>query len=163
MDPRSELIREVFAQFGRAYFEAQSVEKELMVLLATVLGPGDDWLNQNGMAVLLDRYSKNTFGQLAYELKKKGVPTVVLDEIEAAVKDRNWLAHNYFWDRAIDFAREDKREGMVKELAAMADRFAALDAKLTPLVRKWGSDRGVTDEVVRQTMDRMMSEVGESA
>jgi hypothetical protein len=162
MDPRSELIREVYAQFGVAFYQAQNVEKTLMMLLATVFGPGDHWLNEHGMGVLLDRYSKHTFGQLAKRLREKGIPADLLGEIESALKDRNWLAHSYFWDRAIEFAREDLRESMIKELAAMRDRFAGLDAKLTPFVRRWSADRGITDEVVQQTMKRMLAEAGES-
>ena len=154
-DP-SELIREVFAQYGLAMFSAQKVEQSMILLLASALGPGDDWLNQHGIGVLLDKYSERTFGQLARHLAEKGLPADLVEEMRRGVRERNRLAHTYFWERAIEFVTDEGRTMMIEELAAAADQFEALENKLDPIVQKWRTARGITDDVVRETMDRML-------
>jgi len=113
------------------------------------------WLNQNGIGVLLDDYSARTFGQLAKRLQDKGTPAELLHEDRKAVEKRNWLANDYFWDRAVDFTMDEGRAAMIDELQIVNERFEALDQRLEALARNWRTPRGMTDEVVAETMERM--------
>jgi len=163
LEPESEQIREVYAHYGLAMYWAQCLEQSIFQhllffdhfpkALKTYTTP-DNWAED------FDRYEaqelSQTMGKLIRRLREVGQPT---DSIEGALakalKGRNWLAHGYFADRAIEFTDPDGREEMIEELDELRDSFRAcaveLDAVSMPAARKLG----FTDEMLEKTQAEM--------
>ncbi len=70
LDPVSAQIKEVYARFGLAVYQAQCVERQIAILLATKHGPGVNRITRTQYDELLRSLFKKTFGSLANRLRK---------------------------------------------------------------------------------------------
>lgn len=158
LDPESHQIREVYARFGLAMYQAQCLERTLAILMATVYGPGPQKSRRTQYDALLESNFRKTLGSFINQLRKRVSIAVDLElRLSEALEKRNWLAHNYFWERAPRFMKEEGRESMIKELQEIADYFAEIDSKLTMIVTEWGEKHGITEEVIQQQMETFMN------
>ena len=164
-DPESEHVREVYAHYGLAMYWAQCLEQSIFQQLlffdhfpkavATYTTP-ENW------AADYDKYEMqelgNTMGKLIRRLREVGQSTEAVEQaLSAALKGRNWLAHGYFPDRAIDFTLPDGRDRMIAEIDLLRDQFrecaAQLDAVSLPAARKLG----FTDEMLEMVQAEMIA------
>jgi hypothetical protein len=66
----------------------------------------------------------------------------LIPRLQRANDQRNDLAHQYFWDRAIQFASSDGQAEMIAELKQMEAEFTSLDDDLGEIVNSLIRDRG---------------------
>ena len=150
-------IRDVFAHFGAAMYAAQCVERQLVIQAPMLLRMHPHVTTRAELDGLWDRMFGQTMGGTYRELERKGVlPVGCEGRLKEALRLRNWLAHNYFWDRATDFMTASGRERMRTELAAAAATLHGLDEELTDMSHDWRREVGVTDEVLAAELRRMM-------
>lgn len=117
-------IRECFAYFGRTIYMAQTVEKGIMNSLISSYENS----SKTRFDELLVEKSQLTFGQLKREIKEKKIfSDEVLEKIELFHEKRDWLAHNYWWDRALEFSRDDLRYKIFEELDILTAEFETLN------------------------------------
>lgn len=157
IDPESHQVREVYAHFGLAMYYAQGLERTLALALSTVYGSNS--LSRSQFEALRECNYKKTLGQLIQQIRQ----TVAVDkDLEAALfealRKRNWLAHGYFWDRAAAFCKEDGRRTMINELKGIADYLQQVDGRFDLVVRQWGHERGLTDEMIHEEMRKLLNE-----
>ena len=69
MEPDSEQIKEVFAHFGLAVFQAQGLERQLAITLATKYGPGPTRISRKEFDNILEGLFSRTLGQLVNEMR----------------------------------------------------------------------------------------------
>lgn len=165
LDPESEQIREVYAHYGLAMYWAQCFEQSIfqhLLFFDHFPKARQTYTTPENWAEDFDRYEAQelgqTMGKLIRRLREVGQPT---DSIESALakvlKSRNWLAHGYFADRAVEFTDPDGRESMIQELDKLRDSFRActdeLDAISMPAARKFG----LTDDVLAKVLAEMKS------
>lgn len=165
LDPDSEQVREVYAHYGLAMYWAQCLEQSIFQHLlffdhfpkaVAAYTTAENWAED------FDRYEARelgqTMGKLIHRLKEVGQPTDSLEQpLSDALKSRNWLAHGYFADRAVEFTMSGGREHMVAELEVLREQFRncaeQLDAVSLPAARK----RGFTDEMLARVESEMMA------
>ena len=68
MEPESEQIKDVFARFGLAIFEAQALERQLAIIVATKYGPGPTKISRTEFDNILESLFTRTLGQLVNEI-----------------------------------------------------------------------------------------------
>ena len=147
LDPESEQIREVYAWCGLAMYLAQSLERELAMVLATKYGPGPTKITRGQFDDLLENLFSRTLGQLVRDIRElANLSEDETEQLQAALDTRNWLAHRYFWERAVDFMSESGRESMIEELQEAAHAFQTLDELFTKRTMEWGKSYGFTQE-----------------
>jgi hypothetical protein len=159
LDPQSEQIREVYALYGLAMYQAQCLERQLAMLVA-IWNPTvrftawdfDDRLAQN---------FESTFGILVtmFSEKSSTAEKPLLIKLENAVVKRNDLAHCYFWNRAVELNSTGGRGEMIQELNALINLFGSLDAEVTELTRNLMEEKGVAQDVVRKELEKLLSGV----
>ena len=157
IDPESEQIREVYARFGLAMYQAQCLERQLAIILATKYGPGPTKITSKGFNSLLNILFRRTLGQLVNDIGS--IIEVNEDEKEQlkyALNKRNWLTHHYFWDRAVEFQSRDGRDSMISELQEAAEYFDALDVIYTKRTEDWGETVGITQQSINEHLDRLL-------
>lgn len=166
LDPESEQVREVYAYYGLAMYWAQCLEQSIFQHLLFVdhfPRAIASYTTAEAWAQEFDRYEarelSQTMGKLIRRLHEAGQPTEGLEQLLAeALKKRNWLAHGYFSDRAIELTLPTGREDMLNELEDLRDIFqkctARLDAVTLPLARKLG----LTEEKLAEVEAEMMAE-----
>lgn len=166
LDPESAQVRDVYAHYGLAMYWAQCLEQSIFQNLlffdhfpkavASYTTP-QSWADE------FDRYEERelgkTMGRLIRRLSEAGQPTTSIEQLlNAALKSRNWLAHGYFADRAIQFTVPDDREIMIAELEEIQTKFKEcahqLDAVTLPAMHKYG----LTDAELARIHTEMLEE-----
>ncbi len=96
--------KEVYAVFGLTSYLVQCFERQLAITLSTVCLADPDTVTRAQYDVLLSKNFTRTLGQLFYKMKEEvSITDDVKEEIEAALKLRNFLIHNYFLERMVQF------------------------------------------------------------
>jgi hypothetical protein len=160
MTPEDEQCREVYAYFGVAAYFAQCFEKSLcnFLMYHNALTIGN--VTQENAGEIARSIQKKTMGQLLKEIK----PVVTFGDpagealVDEALKKRNFLLHDYFWDRAIEFMSPNGRAKMLTELMELLDLFQRADGLAKTLARAASKAAGVTDEWLKAEVDKMTRE-----
>jgi hypothetical protein len=161
LDQDEEQIKEVYARFGLAMYQAQCVERAIAILLATEYGPGPTKITRSQYDDLLESLFKKTFGGLIAHLRKSvNVPSNFDDTLREALNKRNWLAHEYFWDRAGHFLSDKGRNIMLSELNEIIEYFSNLDQQVTEIYQAWAEKHGITKDRINIEMENLFLSTG---
>jgi hypothetical protein len=157
-------IRDVYAHFGLAVYLAQCVEQSIflhLLFLDHFPKAIAKFTSKEAWVSAIDEFEARelgqTMGKLIRRMKEAGQPTDNIQVLLTTVlKQRNWLAHKYFADRAVEFTRESGREKMVRELEELQGLFreaaGKIDALTTPVARKYG----LTEEALADLMANLV-------
>lgn len=103
-------------------------------------------------------------GQLINELLKASIIKATFEsDLRQALKQRNWLAHNYFWDRAGHLLTIKGREVMIEELTHLAHKFGILDQQLTLVSERWLQKIGVKEDLVQDLYQKEFEKLLDAA
>jgi hypothetical protein len=157
LDLESDQIKEVYAYFGLAIYQAQCLERQLAILLSTEYGPGPKKMTRDQYDELLQSFFVKTLGSLIKHLRQS---VDISDDLESilteALKKRNWLAHHYFWEKAGQFMTEKGRIQMITELQGIADFFNSIDQQLSEITHKWADRHGITEELLQRHLEELV-------
>ena len=161
LDPESYRIREVYAYYGLTMYHIQCLERTLVMLGTTVYNSNADHMTREQFDANLETNSKKTLGQLIFKIKKSvDLPDDFEKKLNDALENRNFIAHRYFWGRAMKFSHTRGQEEMLAELTQLSTYFENMDRELTLVQRKWSNAKGVTDDAIYQVMgDMLLSEI----
>jgi len=158
LDIESDRIKEVYAHFGLAMYFSQCLERTFSMALVTVFNLDLMKTTRGQFDSKLDSNFKKTLGSLLREMKKTQLIDEGLEsELLQVLDKRNWLAHHYFWDRAIQFMNKDGQLAMIRELEDITACFHEMDSKLMDLLKEWRRNKGISDEVVQEILEEMVS------
>lgn len=163
LDPEFYRIREVYAYYGLTMYHVQCLERTLSMLSATVYNSNVNHITRSQYNSILENNFKKTLGQLISQVKKSvDLPECFEEKLTDALEKRNFLAHHYFWERAMKFGHTRGQEEMLAELIQLSGYFENMDRELTLVQRKWMRAKGITDETIYQIMsDLLLSEIKE--
>jgi hypothetical protein len=155
-EPDDDLIREVYARFGLAYYQSECLHRELCMSLAWLGLPSRDLITRPRVEERLAYAFSLTLGDVAAKLE--GVlPAELSGELQEAVNRRNFLAHHFWFERAhLMFSVEDVSE-LIAELNKDAELFDSLDTKLSKWSESKRRELGLTDEVVQASLRRILA------
>jgi hypothetical protein len=140
-----EHVKEVFAYFGRAFYEAGVLETGLAMALMQIefLGKVREKFNadvgksfdRTTFETDFDTFMHNQHAQTLGNLIKRvaALPEIsepFVEKLREAKKRRDFLGHHYFRERAVEFAKREGRDQMIVELHADGEMFEALDHEL---------------------------------
>jgi len=114
----------VFACFGSAAQQAQMFEDGLTKFLATYNVASSESVTLEDLESLKVKLNKFTMGSLIVNLEKlvKFNTTFVPDTFNQVLKDRNFLMHHFFLERAPELATTEGRMELLSELIAIEGR-----------------------------------------
>jgi len=116
--PEDEQVRDVFAHFGLAAYCAQLFEKGLCNFLVVYKMLTGELVTLADFDAAERKVHRKTLGMLLKDIR----PLVTFSDpdgeklLDDAVVKRNYLQHDYFWDRAVEFASVVGRGQMITEL-----------------------------------------------
>lgn len=166
LDPESHHVREVYAHYGLAMYWAQCLEQSIFQHLlffdhfpkaVKSYTTAEDWI------VAIDRYEarelKQTMGRLIYRLREAGQTTSSIEQcLDGALKNRNWLAHGYFSDRAVDFMSPSGRDRMLEELGVLKGQFVSTSEKIDEITMPVARRYGLTAEKLAEIEAQLLAE-----
>jgi hypothetical protein len=167
-EPLSEQVKEIYAYFGLAIYQAQCLEHGLvnaLVFLDLIPNRRKFAKSAEEWAEIVDSFMDSKFeftlGRMICALKD--ITTVdpgLQDYLSTALSKRNWLVHNYFRERVEAFLTESGRESMLTELEATQVIFCRADDMLEAAIKPAREKVGLTDEVIAATYAKLCAENG---
>lgn len=165
LDPESEQIREVYAYYGLAMYWAQCVEQSIFQQLLffdhfpkaiASYTSSEKWVAE------FDSYETRelgqTMGKLIRRLQEVGLPNEDITNVLAEVLQlRNWLAHSYFSDRALEFTTTKGREEMLEELDGVRDKLQKCAINLDSVSLPAAQSLGFTEEMRQKVTQEMIA------
>jgi hypothetical protein len=159
-DPESEHCKEIYARFGLAMYEAQVLEHGIVNALVVVdLIPERRHLARSRAEwekefdEFMGRHFKQTMGHLLRGLGSfSKLPPDLEDILIRALARRNWLAHEFFRDRATEFMTPRGRDQMLAELDECAALFRSADEALVKVLEPIRTKQGVTNRMVNEAL-----------
>jgi hypothetical protein len=153
------MVRDVYAHFGLAIYEAQVLEHGLANALAYAGIASGRLPTVEDFETFLSKRFECTLGKL---IKDLGGAVEVDPALEASLRvallQRNWLAHNYFRERSEVFVSAHGCESMIVELQAAQELFEqvrmGLDEAISNLAMSIGVNQSVVDAYVDEVMRR---------
>ncbi len=120
------ITMETFAYFGKAIYMAQTIEKGLMSIISFYQLRNN--ITRTRYDEILFEKSQLTFGQLKREIKE--LEFFSDEELDKFHSNRDFLAHSYWWERAVEFSQIDKCSGLQNELSNYTLFFEELSNKI---------------------------------
>lgn len=125
MDEQDYIVREIFAYYGRAMYQAQTIEKGILSIILML--QHKNGITQSRFDELLYEKSQLTFGQLKRELSELNCFSPnELAKINEFQEKRDFLTHNYWWDRAVEFNVPNLQPTLLVELNSYTNFFNEL-------------------------------------
>ncbi len=157
--PNDDLIRELYARFGLAYYQSECLHRELCFIFAWSGLPSPDLITRPRIDERLAQAYTLTLGDVA--IKLEGVlPTELMGELQEAVEARNFLAHHFWFERAHLMYSVANVHQLIAELDRYAEKFDRLDT----LVSEWKEPKlrqlGLTEKLLEDSQRRILA--GES-
>ena len=170
-DEIGEHVKTVYANFGLAIYWAQCLEHQIvnsMVIMdllpnfAWKSKTREQWHQEN------DQYNEaqfaKTLGRLIKDLKNlTSVPQELESKFADCLQRRNFLAHHYFRERAVEFMSSEGRDKMISELENDVALFQAADQQLYSLVEPLNLKFGLTPKAIESAMQELLKSSGPSA
>ena len=154
-------IRETCAHFGLAIYLAQVLEHGIvnaMLVLRFVDGSG---FSGAGVDRFMDQQFKNTLGMLIRDLREQTpLPSHLEGSLNRALKTRNWLIHDYFRERALEFMSFEGRESMLAELREVQEQLRQVDKMLESVVLPVANRLGLSKKRIDAEYETMLREHG---
>lgn len=156
-----EQIREVYARFGLAVYHAQVLEHGIVNAMLVLRLPDQDRFTRRDIDAFMSQQFENTLGKLIKNLRAElPLPLHLEDALRQALKTRNWLCHEYFRERALDFMTEVGRDKMLVELVEASRLLSDADDSLTAVVQPLADRCGLTQEVLDAQLEAYRREQG---
>jgi hypothetical protein len=154
---KSEQYKEVYAYAGLALYAAQCLEKSLENFLCLHGRISGECVTLADLDALEDRVESQTVGRLLHATRSR----VQFDNgaeklLTTALDRRNFLAHRFFKERAIDFLSKAGRAKMISELTQLRERFDEADMVASVICKALQEELGVSDEVIERAYKRMV-------
>lgn len=148
LDENAKRRRELFGRYGLAMYHAQCVEKSLAILTSCVFHK--EFLKSS--IEIREEIQSQSFTKVPGHLIRKlesqvTIPQNLNNNLLEALRKRNWLAHDYFYDRAQDLLTPDGNKKIIEELTSLYKFFSELDLHLMSIVDKWSSKVGIEKSI----------------
>lgn len=154
--PDYDQIRELYAVFGLAYYRSECLHRELCIIFAESGLPPRDLITRPRLEEQLAQAYSVTLGDVAAKLKDV-LPAELYAELKTAVKTRNFLAHQFWFERAHLMFDVDNVRQLIAELDGYAGLFDRLDTRVSAWAQPKRRELGLTDEMIQAGLRRILA------
>lgn len=154
--PDDDLIREMYARFGLAYYQSECLHRGLCIAFAYTGLPRRDLITRLRIEELLAQAFSLTLGDVATRLETV-LPAELTGDIRAAVATRNFLAHHFWFERAHLMFNVNNVNQLISELNGYAEIFDRLDTRVDEWSEPIRQRLGLTDEVLGASLERILA------
>lgn len=160
-EPTDELVREMYARFGLAYYHSEVLHRGLSIILAMSDLPRRDLITRPRVEECLAHAFSLTLGEVITALAGK-LPEEFFPRLEEVREQRNFLSHHFWFDRAHLMFRADQIEGLITELDGYTQMFNHLDEDTSAWFQARHAELGLTDEILQESLARVLSDQDEA-
>ena len=110
----------LYCYLGEALLKIQMLEQALSYSITIKMNPDE---TKEKADEFLKKSQKYTFGQAVNIAKEKKLcNSVLLDEIDSFLKQRNWLVHSVLIGNEEDFNEGNIKEELIKKIKSISDK-----------------------------------------
>ena len=151
--PDDELIRELYAAFGLAYFRSECLHRGLCISLVYLKLPKAEFITRPRVEELLARSYSLTLGEVAEKLERI-LPDKWNIELKKAVEVRNFIAHHFWFDRVHLMFSIGGTRSLIVELHSWANMFDKLDVQISEWseVKEKQKELGISDKELKDSL-----------
>jgi hypothetical protein len=155
-EPTSDDVKEVYARFGLAYYQAEVLYRGLCNLYCASQVPPTGPVTRHRVEEHLRTAFEMTLGQLLARLQTI-LPPPLLDRLVVALDRRNFIAHHFWYERIHLMPSLNGIEAMVAELAQDTELFQELDREVEKIIEPLHLRMGVTPELFVMAVNDIIS------
>ncbi|MEM5527413.1 hypothetical protein WN093_01160 [Gammaproteobacteria bacterium AS21] len=164
-----ELRKDVYAHYGAAMYYAQCLEQGIIIAIMfidhfpkAIKGYSSQEAWESSFDKFMDNESSKTMGRLIGSLKAIDFPIERIElQLKEALKKRNFLAHHYFFERALEMTTDNGCIKLVQELEEMQSFFSSVEVEINNVSDQLAVKYGFTEEMKESIMQQMMAEHSE--
>jgi|WetSurMetagenome_2_1015567.scaffolds.fasta_scaffold36777_1 hypothetical protein len=156
MEIQEELIKEVFARFGSAYYHSEVLHRGLCNIYALATFQKAEDVTRPRIEEKLALAFSLPLGQIIDKTKEL-FSSELQQRLESALERRNFLAHHFWFERSPLMFSEQGLLEMRKELIELSDLFGELDQATTEYFDPKRQTMGLTDEMIQEAFDRLIA------
>lgn len=151
-EPELDLIRELYARYGLAYYNSECLHKELCNTFAVVTFQKTEDVTRPRLEEKLSHAYSLPLGPLVEALREY-LPTDLYIELNQIVDMRNFLAHHFWFERAHLMFTESGIIKMLEELDSYSLDFHRLDEKVSTYFGPKNQALGLTEELFQLALN----------
>jgi len=156
-------VKEVYAFYGLAAYQAQVLEKALVNLVIGLDADGVPVLRSH-FDTLFDRFDPRAFAQLVSAAGARVALSEPAQQLLAeALRRRHHLTHQFYADHAAAFTTDEGRALMIEELRLLAQLLQRASTEVETLYLPLLVKHGMTEERMRQLSDEVLARFVELA
>ena len=157
MDDLSEdLIKEIYATFGLAYYYSECLHRELGNTYSILTFKEPSHFTTHRAEEKMGYAYSLTLGKLVDELKGL-LPEDLYKRLDLAVEKRNFLAHHFWYERIYKMHTEDGVLSLINELTELANLFNELDEEVQTYFSGRWEEFGITPDLLENTLAQMIA------
>ena len=153
-EPNEELIKEVYARFGLAYYHSECLHRELGNTYSILTFRESSHLTTLRAEEKMAYAYSLTLGKLVDELKDL-LPDNLFKRLDFAVENRNFLAHHFWYERIYKIHTQDGALSLVDELTELTNLFNDLDEEVQTYFSDRWEEFGITPDLLQNILDKM--------
>jgi hypothetical protein len=154
-------IKELYAMFGLAYFQSESLHRGLCILYTFMGFAKKEHIVQPRIEERMSYAFSQTLGQIISQTNELWIPGLI-EELKMANKKRVQLAHYFWFEKAHLMQKHDGVQELVQELNEACTVFSKLDDEIMKVVESKKIEFGIPDELIENEMNKILSGNGES-
>jgi len=156
-------VKEVYAFYGLAAYQAQVLEKALVNLVIGLDADGVPVLRSH-FDTLFDRFDPRAFAQLVSAAGARVALSEPAQQLLAeALRRRHHLTHQFYADHAAAFTTDEGRALMIEELRLLVQLLQRANDEVEKLYLPLLVKHGMTEERIRQLTDEVLARFVELA
>jgi hypothetical protein len=147
-----ELIKEVYARFGLAYYHSECLHRELGNTYSFLTFREPSHITTHRAEEKMAYAYSLTLGKLVDELKDL-LSEDLYKRLDFAVERRNFLAHHFWYERIHKMRTEDDVLSLIDELAELANLFDKLDEEVQAYFSNKWEELGITPDLLKTVLE----------
>jgi len=150
--PDEQLIKEVYAKFGLAYYHSECLHRELCNMYAIGTFESSSHITRPRVEEKLAYAYSLTLGEITKQFERL-LPQKLFSELNDIVEKRNFLAHHFWFERATFMLTTAGVDRMLQELTELCQLFSDLDKKISMHFEPKRKQLGLTDEILQAALN----------
>ncbi len=155
-EQNEDLVREMYARFGLAYYYSEVLHRGLCIILALSGISDSNLMTRPRIEEHLARAFSLTLGGVIAELRGK-VPTEFMDRLKDILEKRNFLAHHFWFERAHLMFTATHLQQLIHELDSYTLVFNQLDEETKQFFENIRNNLGITEQDLDDSLSRVLS------
>ncbi len=155
MEVDEDLIKEVYARFGLAYYMSECLHRELANDFAMLSFSDPAHITRPRVEEKLAQAFSMTFGQLVQDLEPL-LPDNIIQKLDSALQKRNFLAHHFWYERSHLMFSNEGLATMAEELIDCYMCFQELNREVTSHCRPHIHALGLTEDHLNEAFSEVL-------